>query len=196
MGLRAGTFGGGSGNNSGGTVDVLGTVLTGLGAGALEPLADTDTILEAFEKIQAQIGALYISLNTTIAVTAPEASVVPLTVKGAASQSANLQEWKNNADSIKARVNSSGEFYPTKRIQFQDYGDIEFGNLDENGNFIFKHNSGKAVIVRDNASIVNLQVDSSSSSTDTALLIRGDGALRRVKMDTAAGGKRMLYVDE
>ena len=38
------------------------------------------------------------------------ASVVGLTVKGAASQTANLQEWQNSAGNVGARVTSSGDF--------------------------------------------------------------------------------------
>ena len=46
--------------------------------------------------------------NAVITATAPTSTTVPLTVNGAASQSANLQEWKNNAGTSVAYVSSTG----------------------------------------------------------------------------------------
>jgi hypothetical protein len=40
--------------------------------------------------------------------TAGGAAVVPLTVKGAASQTANLQEWKNSAGTVVSSINDAG----------------------------------------------------------------------------------------
>ena len=37
------------------------------------------------------------------------ASYIPLTVKGAASQTANLQEWQNSAGTVLASINASGQ---------------------------------------------------------------------------------------
>jgi hypothetical protein len=42
--------------------------------------------------------------------TTPSASAKPVVVRGAASQTANLQEWQNSAGTVLARVESSGNF--------------------------------------------------------------------------------------
>lgn len=46
--------------------------------------------------------------NAVISATASNATTVPLTVNGAVSQSANLQEWKDGSGLIKAKINKSG----------------------------------------------------------------------------------------
>lgn len=46
--------------------------------------------------------------NAVISATASNATTVPLTVNGAVSQSANLQEWKDSSGLIKAKINKSG----------------------------------------------------------------------------------------
>lgn len=46
--------------------------------------------------------------NAVISATAPNANTVPLTVNGAASQSANLQEWRNNSGTVLSSIDSSG----------------------------------------------------------------------------------------
>lgn len=46
--------------------------------------------------------------NAVITATAPTASTIPLTVNGAASQSANLQEWKNSSGIAVASISSAG----------------------------------------------------------------------------------------
>ena len=49
--------------------------------------------------------------NAVISATAPNATTVPLTVKGAASQSANLQEWKNSSNVVSSRITSYGSLH-------------------------------------------------------------------------------------
>lgn len=49
--------------------------------------------------------------NAVITATATTPSTVPVTINAAASQSANLQEWKNSAGIIQSRVNSSGSLH-------------------------------------------------------------------------------------
>lgn len=48
--------------------------------------------------------------NAVITATAPNSTTVPLTVNGAASQSANLQEWRNSSNSVLSRVDQYGGF--------------------------------------------------------------------------------------
>lgn len=54
--------------------------------------------------------------NAVITATAPNATTVPLTVKGAASQSANLQEWKNSSGTNLTSLNSSGDITTSGRF--------------------------------------------------------------------------------
>lgn len=54
--------------------------------------------------------------NAVISATASNATTVPLTVNGAVSQSANLQEWKNGAGLNIAIVNSLGDYSSIGRV--------------------------------------------------------------------------------
>lgn len=64
---------------------------------------------------------VYAGTGTHVAITSQAAATVPLCVKGAASQSANLQEWKNSAGTTVSAVLSSGDFAA-------DTGQIHIGN--------------------------------------------------------------------
>lgn len=64
---------------------------------------------------------IYAATGTHVVVTAQASTTVPLCVKGAASQSANLQEWKTSAGTTVAAVLSSGDFAA-------DTGQIHIGN--------------------------------------------------------------------
>lgn len=54
--------------------------------------------------------------DAVIGATATNATTVPLTVKGAASQSANLQEWKNSSGTNIMSVNSGGDITTSGRF--------------------------------------------------------------------------------
>ena len=51
-----------------------------------------------------------VTVNGGLIARAPAAAVIPAIVRGAASQTANLQEWQNSSSTVLARVNSSGQF--------------------------------------------------------------------------------------
>lgn len=51
---------------------------------------------------------VYATTGTHVTVTAQASTTIPLCVKGAASQSANLQEWKNSSDTTLASVTAAG----------------------------------------------------------------------------------------
>jgi len=51
---------------------------------------------------------VYAGTGTHVAITSQGATVVPLCVKGAASQSGNLTEWQNSSGTILLRVDSAG----------------------------------------------------------------------------------------
>jgi len=54
---------------------------------------------------------VYSTTGTHVVVTASGATLIPLCVKGAASQSGNLQEWQNSSGTILSRISSSGDFH-------------------------------------------------------------------------------------
>ena len=56
------------------------------------------------------------SANNILAVRANVATNVPLIVSGAASQTANLQEWQNSAGTVLASINSSGDITTSAAI--------------------------------------------------------------------------------
>jgi hypothetical protein len=51
---------------------------------------------------------VYAGSGTHVMVTAQSSTAIPLCVKGAASQSGNLQEWQNSSGTILARISSAG----------------------------------------------------------------------------------------
>lgn len=76
--------------------------------------------------------------NAVITATAPTASTVPLTVNGAASQSANLQEWKNSSGTTISQISSAGSirvrglesYNATNNIKTVSIGDDTAGQLE------------------------------------------------------------------
>jgi len=64
-------------------------------------------------------------------ITAPTASTIPLTVKGAASQTANLQEWQNSTGTVMASVGNTGVIQATTVFvtggNVQTHGGNEYG---------------------------------------------------------------------
>jgi hypothetical protein len=51
---------------------------------------------------------VYAATGTHVAITSQGATIVPLCVKGSASQSGNLQEWQNSSGTILFRIDASG----------------------------------------------------------------------------------------
>jgi hypothetical protein len=79
-------------------------------------------------------GALNIQPSTAVngysfMARAASASVIPVMVRGAASQTANLQEWQNSAGAIGCRVDSAGRFYGNLSINTgNSYTRMQEGN--------------------------------------------------------------------
>jgi len=61
-------------------------------------------------------GAIAFANATAITITPQSASVASLIVKGAASQTANLQEWQNSSGTVLAFVDSSGNINTTSKL--------------------------------------------------------------------------------
>jgi len=64
------------------------------------------------------IGGASIITSSTLSVISPTATYVGLTVKGASSQSANLQEWQNSSGTILTKINSAGDIIWGNRTGF------------------------------------------------------------------------------
>lgn len=56
------------------------------------------------------------SLTPPVTITNTDPAVVPLTIKGAAAQSANLQEWQASSGTTLSRITGSGAFISTSNI--------------------------------------------------------------------------------
>lgn len=76
--------------------------------------------------------------NAVITATATNATTVPLTVKGAASQTANLQEWKNSSGTLLSSINSSGQL-TTDKLNNTGF-DLTLGSGDQ----VSRGNSGSS----------------------------------------------------
>jgi hypothetical protein len=70
--------------------------------------------VRAFVNASGDFQAPAIVATYSNSVTAGGAAVVPMTVKGAASQTANLQEWQNSAGSVLASMASGGDFFANR----------------------------------------------------------------------------------
>jgi len=66
------------------------------------------------------VALVYAASGTHFAVTAQTATYVPVVVKGAASQTANLQEWQNSAGTVLTAITASGrlEFAGTASVYY------------------------------------------------------------------------------
>lgn len=89
------------------------------------------------------------------------AAYTPLTIKGAASQTANLQEWQDSAGTMLANVSSSGQFL-TPRLTITNGGNI----VDSAGTTpYFGFGSNQIAIYTRNAAYKGLIIQGSASQT-------------------------------
>jgi len=86
--------------------DSSGGVLTSVGADGR--LYVNNTINVAFVQNAAANGPYFSFSSSNITATALSSTNIPLIVKGAASQTANLQEWQNSAGTVLAKVDANG----------------------------------------------------------------------------------------
>ena len=64
--------------------------------------------------------------DAVITATATTASTIPITVNGAASQSASLQEWKNSAGIARASIDPNGKIFANGGLKTPYVGDSWF----------------------------------------------------------------------
>ena len=81
--------------------------------------------------------------NAVITATATTPSTIPLTVNGAASQSANLQEWKNSAGVQLSTINSSGHL-TTNTVNTTGLNLSRQDTVSEGGQINFKRSTDDA----------------------------------------------------
>ncbi len=81
--------------------------------------------------------------NAVISATAPNAATTPLTVNGAASQTASLQDWKNSSGSVLASVNSSGHI-STNSIDTVGLNLSRQDSISEGGQINFRRSTDNA----------------------------------------------------
>lgn len=86
------------------------SVRLNLGAGIVHYDASSGIArIRTFNELQVQPGALGGTGTRTMSVIAQNASQVPFAVQGAASQTANLQEWKNSGGTVISSISSAGK---------------------------------------------------------------------------------------
>lgn len=109
--------------------------------------------------------------NAVISATAPNANTVPITVNGAASQSANLQEWKNSSGTTLSSINASGQLTTDKL--FNSGFDLSIGTGDQ----VSRGNSGASralVKMTNNRLFINYGSDFTGGTViDSALSVTG-----------------------
>ena len=86
------------------------------------------------------IGNGYLGANIQSAFSASTASYVPIVVRGAASQTANLQEWQNSSGTVLSRITSSGQL-----------GVPNVYSVNGSGAFITMNSTNGAVVINTNA---------------------------------------------
>jgi len=124
------------------------------------------TVLAAIEPTGSFYGSSITSYgiltsNSSFRVNNASASTVATIIKGAASQTANLQEWQNSSGTMLANVSSSGQFL-TPRLTITNGGNI----VDSAGTTpYFGFGSNQIAIYTRNAAYKGLVVQGSASQT-------------------------------
>lgn len=115
----------------------------------------------AIEEVAALDGAVILAPGDSArnVIQPTDAAAVPLTVKGAAAQTANLQDWRNSADALLGQVSAAGQL----KMFAQGASDVPFvakGAVNHSGNLLELRNSAEAILLgagpRENGSIMLL----------------------------------------
>jgi hypothetical protein len=113
----------------------------------------------------ANMGFPYTSTGATLNVNAGASNIIPLTVKGVASQTANLQEWQNSAGTSLVSVQANG------RVDFQGAYIDQYGQIVTNttlyANNVY-HNLNYWQLKNDGSANFNSQ-----SATTKPLIVKG-----------------------
>jgi hypothetical protein len=107
-------------------ITVAGVTPTGYNGTFIVTAAATNSVSYANATTGAQTVAGTVSVDAQSSVTARSAGTIGMIVRGAASQSANLQEWQNSAGSVLCSINSTGRVIATYGVTVA--ADIVLGN--------------------------------------------------------------------
>lgn len=83
----------------------------------------------------------FVGSSSTIAVSGPNATFVPICIKGAASQSANLSEWQNSSATVLAAIRSNGAIKPAALANSAAANDSIYYSTDAE-KLVYKDSSG------------------------------------------------------
>jgi len=120
------------------------TTTSTIGLTLASPVGQTAHLLYAAGGTRIPAGGNYLvtpglTVSYTSDFNAGAANIVPISVKGAASQTANLQEWQNSAGTVLAKIDSSGNFTnsiqnsTTLYTQSINSGSLSFAGVSYNG---------------------------------------------------------------
>lgn len=120
-------------------------------------------------------GALTASIGVQMAVQ-PTAPATPgFAIRGAASQTANLQEWQDSAGTILGRVNNIGEIVTSTTVYAN--------NIQNNTSFWSINNNGMASFTARNATNIPMTITGASAQTADLLLLRSNGLTTQFRVD-------------
>lgn len=71
---------------------------------------------------------VYAATGAHVAITSQGATIIPLCVKGAASQSGNLTEWQNSSGTILSRIDSTGTLKSAASVALETTGYVYINN--------------------------------------------------------------------
>jgi hypothetical protein len=98
------------------------------GVGGVQVNSDADLSISGNGSIINGGGGPNIQFASTIQITAKSATQIPISIRGAASQSANLQEWQGSAGGILSRIASDGLLYAPQVRTTNSYTRLLEGN--------------------------------------------------------------------
>ena len=143
--------------------DNAGTVLGSVGAaGQIRTAASIRNI--TMDAVVAQLSLQASSATNPVAI-----------LRGAASQSANLQEWQDSAGTILGRVNNIGEIVTSTTVYAN--------NIQNNTSFWSINNNGMASFTARNATNIPMTITGASAQTADLLLLRNNGLTTQFRVD-------------
>jgi len=105
-------------------------------------------------------------------IAARNATNIPLTLKGAASQSANLQEWQNSGGTVLARVNSAGLILGTELRTLTSY----YKAVEANSGGVISLTKSSAAAGNEGSGIARIYVRDGTTAGTLKLVVRAGAA--------------------
>lgn len=163
------------------------------------------------------VALVYAATTTHIAITSQSAAYVPISIKGAASQSGNLTEWRNSSSTIITSITSSGALvftgqsitlgtgttiaaaHATANIGFTLTTSSKSYSLNSSGLYnssagtvggIYLAGGASGLVQLIQNSVVKLEIDNSGAAGETHLRLLDitAGTLKRVSIGAADSG--------